>query len=107
MLHPLIDLVAWAKTCRLLTAATLPDSPERARALTELRGAVIEPRRLVDEILHIGQALPQALLVDLCASEMAIPKLEPGAILRTSQQRKTGHPPPSRHPHHGTTAVPA
>ena len=84
MLHRLIDLVAWAKTCLLLTAAALPGSPERARTLTALREAVIEPRRLVDEVLHSGQALPQALLVDLRVSEMAIPKLEAGAVLRTT-----------------------
>jgi hypothetical protein len=97
MLYRLIDLVAWAKTCLLLTAATLPGSPERARTLAELQEAVVEPRRLVDEILHSGQALPQNLLVDLRASEMAIPKLEAGAVLRTSQQPKTEHPrPPGR-----------
>lgn len=82
-LHRLIDLVAWAKTCLLLAAAALPGSPERARTLTALREAVIEPRRLVDEVLHSGQALPQDLLVDLRVSEMAIPKLEAGAVLRT------------------------
>lgn len=79
----LIDLVAWAKTCMLITAATRPGSPERASELQKLREAVIEPRTLVDKVLKNSQALPQALLVDLRTSEMAIPKLEAGAVLRT------------------------
>jgi len=90
----LIDLVAWAKTCMLLAAATPPRGLERARALAELRRAVDEPRRLVDEILQSAQTLPQALLVDLRVSEMAISKLVAGAVLR----RETKHPPPPRRP---------
>lgn len=78
----LINLVAWAKTCMLLAAATPPSSPERTRGLEELRRAVNEPRHLTDEILHSSQTLPQALLVDLRTCELAIPRLEAGAVLR-------------------------
>jgi len=85
----LIDLVAWAKTCMLITAATRPGSPERAAELQKLREAIIEPRALVDKVLSNSQALPQALLVDLRTSEMSIQKLEAGAVLRTSSAHNT------------------
>src|SRR5262245_28129341 len=86
-LDRLIDLVAWAKTCLLITAATPPGSSERTCELKKLQEAIIEPRRLIDKILRDSQILPEALLVDLRTSELAIPKLEAGAILRTSSAR--------------------
>ena len=91
-LDRLIDLVAWAKTCMLITAATPPGSPERACELQKLREAVIEPRCLIDKVLSNSQALPQALLVDLRTSELAIPKLEAGAVLRTPSARNNTAP---------------
>ena len=78
----LIDAVAWAKTCMLITAATRPGSPERAHELAKLRQAVIDPRRDVDAILDRGQAVPREVLITLRTCELAIPKLEAGAILR-------------------------
>lgn len=78
----LIDTVAWAKTCMLITAATVPGSPDRDHELAKLRQAVVEPRRAVDEILGRGQAVPRAVLVELRTCELAIPKLEAGAVLR-------------------------
>lgn len=84
-LSRLIDLTAWAKTCLLLTAVTPPGSFERARELKALQKAVVEPRRLVDKILGSAQKLPEELLVTLRTCELAIPKLEAGAVLRTSQ----------------------
>jgi hypothetical protein len=83
-LSRLIDLVAWAKTCLYITAMTAPSSPERVRELEKLREAVMEPRRLTDEILGSSQALPQVILVDLRVCELAIPKLAAGAVLRSS-----------------------
>jgi hypothetical protein len=88
----LIDLVAWAKTCMLITAATSPGSPERLYELEELRKAVGKPRCLADEILGNSQELPQALLVDLRACELAIPKLEAGAVLRSSLPHSADDP---------------
>jgi hypothetical protein len=78
----LIDHVAWAKTCMLLAAATKPGSPERTREMEQLRQAVVEPRRAVDEILGRGQAVPREVLITLRTCELAIPQLEAGAILR-------------------------
>ena len=78
----LIDDVAWAKTCMLITAATAPKSPERAHELDKLRNAVVEPRRVVDEVFSRGQTLPRAVIVELRTCELAIPKLEEGAGLR-------------------------
>lgn len=91
-LNHLIDLVAWAKTCLLITAATLPGSPERSYELQELRKAVVEPRYLTDKILGSSQKLPQALLVDLRTCELAIPKLETGAILRATSAHSAADP---------------
>lgn len=82
----LIDEVAWAKTCLLICAATKPGSPERTDELTKLRQAVVEPRRSVDEILGRGQDVPRAVLVELRTCELAIPKLEAGAVLRQDRQ---------------------
>jgi hypothetical protein len=82
VLDRLIDEVAWAKTCLLIAAATPPSSPERACELAKLHQAVIAPRRSVDEILGRGQAVPRAVLVELRTCELAIPKLEAGAVLR-------------------------
>ena len=82
VLDRLIDAVAWAKTCLLVTAATAPGSPARAHELEKLRQAVVEPRRVVDEILGNAQALPRAVLVELRTCELALPKLEAGAVLR-------------------------
>ena len=82
----LIDDVAWAKTCMLITAATSPKSPEREREMEKLRKAVIEPRRIVDEIFGKEQSLPHAILVELRTCELAIPKLEAGAILRQPKE---------------------
>jgi hypothetical protein len=78
----LIDEVAWAKTCMLICAATRPGSPERADELEKLREAVVEPRRIVDEILGKAQVLPRAVIVELRVCELAIPKLEADAVLR-------------------------
>ena len=81
----LIDDVAWAKTCMIIAAATAPKSPDREREMEKLRQAVIEPRRVVDEVFSQGQSLPRAVIVELRTCELAIPKLEEGAVLR--QQR--------------------
>lgn len=78
----LIDLIAEAKTCMLIAAATAPSSPERSPCMEELRRAVLEPRCLIDEILGKSQKLPQALLVTLRTCELSIPRLEAGAVLR-------------------------
>lgn len=78
----LIDAVAWAKTCLIITAATVPASPVRASEIEKLRQAVIEPRRIVDEIVACGQSVPREVLVALRTCELAIPKLETGAVLR-------------------------
>ena len=78
----LIDGVAWAKTCMLITAATKPGSPERERELEKLRKAVVAPRQVVDEVFSKGQSLPRELIVELRTCELAIPKLEAGAVLR-------------------------
>ena len=87
VLSYLIDLVAWAKTCLYVAAATAPGSAERARELVTLRKAVTEPRRVADEILGGKQKLPHEVLVALRVCELAIPKLEAGAVLRqTSPQ---------------------
>lgn len=88
-LDRLIDLVAWARTCLLITAATPPGSPGRLCKLEELRKALVEPRHLTDEILGSSRELPQALLVSLRVCELAIPKLEAGAVLRTSLPPKS------------------
>jgi hypothetical protein len=85
----LIDAVAWAKTCMLITAATTPKSPERAEELAKLREAVVEPRRVVDEVFAAGQVLPDVVLIGLRVCELAIPKLEAGAILRQPEATKT------------------
>ena len=82
----LVDEVAWAKTCLLITAGTKPGSPERAAELEKLRAAVIRPRHIVDEILAKTQAVPRNLLVELRTCELAIPKLEAGAVLRQDRQ---------------------
>ena len=71
----LIDGVAWAKTC-------MPDSSERDRELEKLRKAVVEPRQAVDEVFSKGQSLPRELIIELRTCELAIPKLEEGAVLR-------------------------
>jgi hypothetical protein len=89
VLDRLIDAVAWAKTCMLITAATAPKSPERAEELAKLRQAVEDSRRDVDAILSKGQVLPDAVLVELRVCELAIPKLEAGAILRQPETAKT------------------
>ena len=82
----LIDDVAWAKTCMLIAAATPPKSPEREREMEKLRKAVIEPRRVIDEVFSKGQSLPCELLLELRSCELAIPKLEAGAVLRQQTQ---------------------
>ena len=82
VLDRLIDEVAWAKTCMLIAAATPPSSTERDCEMAKLRQAVDEPRRAVDEILGRGQAVPRAVLIELRTCELAIPKLEAGAVLR-------------------------
>lgn len=79
----LIDAVAWAKTCLVITASTLPASAEREHELAKLRTAVVEPRRIVDEVFAAGKRLPGTVLVELRTCELAIPKLEAGAVLRT------------------------
>lgn len=84
----LIDTVAWAKTCMLICAATKPGSPERADELAKLREAVIEPRRVINEVLGSGQVLSDAVRIALCTCELAIPKLEAGAVLRQPRTTK-------------------
>jgi len=69
----------------LLTAATKPGSPERTEELDKLRTAVIEPRRVVDEVFAQGQSLPRDLIIELRTCELAIPQLERGAILRQDE----------------------
>jgi hypothetical protein len=81
----LVDSVAWAKACLLITAATPPGSPDRTHELAKLQQAVIEPRRAVDDILAKTQAVPRNLLVELRTCELAIPKLEAGAVLRSQE----------------------
>lgn len=78
----LIDDVAWAKTCMIIAAATAPKSPDREREMEKLRKAVVETRRVVDEIFSQGYILPHAVIVELRTCELAIPQLEAGAILR-------------------------
>lgn len=53
--------------------------------MTKLRAAVIPPRKIVDEILEKGQALPRDVIVTLRMCELAIPKLEAGAVLRSEK----------------------
>jgi hypothetical protein len=89
LIDRLIDQVAWAKTCLLVAAATRPGSPERADELKNLRAAIVEPRRAVDEVLGKAQALPREILVELRTCELAIPKLEAGAVLRQDRQERT------------------
>ena len=86
VINHLIDDVAWAKTCMLIIAATSPKSHEREREMDKLRKAVIEPRRVVDEVFNRGQSLPRELIVELRTCELAIPKLEAGAILRQPKE---------------------
>jgi hypothetical protein len=80
----LIDTVTWAKTCLLICAATRPDSPERVDELKKLRDAVVEPRSLVSKAFSAGQSLPSAILITLRTCELAIPRLEAGAVLQPS-----------------------
>jgi hypothetical protein len=87
----LVDEIAWAKTCMLIAAATPPGSAERTVELEKLRAAVVGSRRVVDEILEKTQAVPRNLLVELRTCELAIPKLEAGAVLR--QPTTTGGAP--------------
>ena len=82
VLDRLIDEVAWAKTCMLVTAATSPGSAERASEMQKLRTAVAGPRKILDEIFAQGQAAPRDLIVELRTCELAIPRLEQGAVLR-------------------------
>ena len=82
VIERLIDTVAWAKTCMLITAATKPGSPERERELEKLRKAVLEPRQVVDEVFNKVQSLPRELIIELRTCELAIPQLEAGAVLR-------------------------
>ncbi len=81
----LIEEVAWAKTCMLLTATTPPGSADRAAELEKLRAAIAGPRRAIDEILEKDQVLPRDVLVALRTCELAIPQLEAGAVLRTER----------------------
>ena len=82
LIDRLIDDIAWAKTCMLIAAATAPGSPEREREMEKLHKAVALPRRVVDEISSRGRSLPRELIVELRTCELAIPKLEAGAVLR-------------------------
>jgi hypothetical protein len=85
----LIDAVAWAKTCMLLAAAAAPKSADRDREMEKLCEAVVEPRRVIDEVFNRGQSLPRDLLIELRTCELAIPKLEAGAVLRQPTERAT------------------
>jgi hypothetical protein len=86
VLDRLIDDVAWAKTCMIIAAATPPKSAERESEMDKLRKAVVEPRRVVDEVFSQGQSLPRELIIELRTCELAIPKLEAGAVLRRSTE---------------------
>lgn len=85
VLDRLVDEVAWAKTCMLITAATKPGSPERDHEMEKLRAAIVSSRKIVDEILGQGLAVPYNVMVALRTCELAIPKLEAGAVLRQSR----------------------
>lgn len=89
----LIDGVAWAKTCMIITAATAPSSPARDRELDKLRKAIVEPRQIVDEVFGKGQSLPRELLIELRTCEMALPQLEKGAVLRSETTPRTAQTP--------------
>lgn len=89
VLDRLIDDVAWAKTCMIVAAATAPGSPAREDELEKLRQAVVGPRRTVDEVVGLGQVVTTAVLVDLRVCELAIPKLEAGAVLRSTPGSST------------------
>ncbi len=82
-LEHLIDGVAWAKTCMIIAAATSPNSDERRAELEKLRQAIVEPRRLVDDAMSKHYDMPYEVMVELRACELAIPKLEAGAVLRS------------------------
>ncbi len=86
----LVDTIAWAKTCMLLTAATAPQSAERASEMKKLREAIIEPRRVIDEAFSQGQSIPRELIVTLRTCELAIPQLEAGAVLRDNADQERG-----------------
>jgi len=81
----LIDEVAWAKTCMLIAAATPPRSTERAAEMQKLRAAVAAARQAVTEILGRAQVLPREVLIALRTCELAISKLEAGAVLRSRE----------------------
>jgi len=88
----LIDEVAWAKTCMLIAAATKPSSPEREHEMEKLRAAIVEPRRVIDEAFGKGQSLPREVLIALRTCELAIPKLDAGAVLRQQAETPGGAP---------------
>lgn len=90
LIDRLIDEIAWAKTCLLVAAATPPGSPAREAEMEKLRAAVAVPRRLVDEVLSKAQDLPRHIFIELRTCELAIPRLEAGAVLR--QNRQDGSP---------------
>ena len=87
LLDRLIEQVAWAKTCLLVAAATTPGSADRVRELDELRRAVVDPRRTIDSVFAQGQSLPRDVIIELRVCELAIPKLEAGAVLRQDSGR--------------------
>lgn len=76
----LVDVVAWAKTCLLITAATKPGTPDREREMAQLREATAQARAAVNAA---PAPVPQSLRVEVRVCELAIPKLEAGAILRS------------------------
>lgn len=78
----LVDMIAWAKTCLLIAAATMPGSPERETELANLREAIVEPRRRLDEICGAGGNVAPVLLVELRVCEKGVAALEKGAVLR-------------------------
>ena len=39
---------------------------------------------MIDEVFNQGQSLPRELIIELRTCELAIPKLEAGAVLRQS-----------------------
>lgn len=85
VLDRLVDQVAWAVTCMMIAGATSPGTSEREVELSKLRIAVLAPRAAVDAILGQNKVLPSDLLVNLRTCELAIPKLEAGAVLRRSE----------------------
>lgn len=75
-LSSLIDAVAYAKMCFIVATGTVPRSPQRGKALEDLRQAVVRSRHAVDEIFRRSQAVSREILVQLRVCELGIQRLE-------------------------------